>query len=299
MSATALKIIAVFCMTLDHMAVYLDAPLFLRYPGRFAAVIFFFCAAESTVRTHDRRKYLLRLYQMSLLMAGLSVAVPFVLGGWFTSQQFFPPESNIFTALVPGVWLISILEDTKNAPAARKRRLLRYTLWQLASVPVWFILEIFITEPLHLPDGLLPAAMGSVFLSEGGLWLAVQIPLFYFLRGDRKKLAAGFLAYCAVYTAVFLPQIPGRMFWFVNAHFPRYSELINNCLGMFGLSAMEQVIPLKESLLEVHFQCFMVLALPLLLAYNGERGKGMKKFFYIYYPAHIYALWLIQHILNP
>ncbi|MBQ5339323.1 MAG: hypothetical protein J6Z40_09180 [Oscillospiraceae bacterium] len=45
MSATTLKIIAAICMTLDHLSTFLGAPLPLRYIGRSAAVIFFFCAA--------------------------------------------------------------------------------------------------------------------------------------------------------------------------------------------------------------------------------------------------------------
>ena len=104
MSATGLKIIAVICMTLDHLSTYLNAPLPLRYIGRIAAVIFFFCAAESAVHTHDRKKYLLRLYAMSLLMTALSVVVPFILNGWFsTGKYFLSPSNNIFTELLPGV----------------------------------------------------------------------------------------------------------------------------------------------------------------------------------------------------
>ena len=102
MSATTLKIIAVICMTLDHLSTFLGAPLSLRYIGRIAAVIFFFCAAESAVHTHDRKKYLLRLYKMSLLMTVLSVVVPFILTGWFPDKSFLPPENNIFTELLPG-----------------------------------------------------------------------------------------------------------------------------------------------------------------------------------------------------
>ena len=99
MSSTALKMIAVLCMTLDHLSTYLNAPLSLRYIGRIAAVIFFFCAAESAVHTHDRKRYLLRLYKMSLLMTVLSVVIPFILGGWFTSKDFRPLTNNIFTEL--------------------------------------------------------------------------------------------------------------------------------------------------------------------------------------------------------
>ena len=36
------------------------------------------------------------------------------------------------------------------------------------------------------------------------------------------------------------------------------------------------------------------LAVPLIGAYNGQRGRKMKYFFYIFYPAHLLALWLIR-----
>lgn len=38
--------------------------------------------------------------------------------------------------------------------------------------------------------------------------------------------------------------------------------------------------------------------IPLLLAYNGQRGRSMKWFFYAYYPAHIVVLGLLQMVLG-
>lgn len=43
---------------------------------------------------------------------------------------------------------------------------------------------------------------------------------------------------------------------------------------------------------------FMWLALPFILLYNGERGRGMKYLFYIYYPAHVYILAIAASLLG-
>ena len=43
-------------------------------------------------------------------------------------------------------------------------------------------------------------------------------------------------------------------------------------------------------------QMFVALTIPLLKRYNGRRGswKGMKWFFYLYYPAHLVVCGLIR-----
>jgi hypothetical protein len=34
------------------------------------------------------------------------------------------------------------------------------------------------------------------------------------------------------------------------------------------------------------------------MLYNGKRGSGSKYFFYIFYPAHIYLLYLIAWLIR-
>jgi len=44
-------------------------------------------------------------------------------------------------------------------------------------------------------------------------------------------------------------------------------------------------------------QGFMALSIIPILLYNGEKGKGMKYFFYIYYPLHIILLYIISTLI--
>lgn len=295
MSSTNLKIIAVICMTLDHLSTYLNAPLPLRYIGRIAAVIFFFCAAESAVHTHNRKKYLIRLYAMSLIMTALSVVVPFILNSVVTTGRYFlPPSNNIFTELLPGVWIVDILESTKSNPKKRKKRFRNFILYQLATIPIWFVCEMTLGDRLHLPEQAYMWPLGSLFMSEGNIWLTLLIPLFYCWRHSKKKLTVGYLSFCIIYTLITVPQLPAHIFWFTNTHIPQLSATVGNLFSVLGFDAMQGIVPLHESLLQYNFQCFMILALPLLLLYNGKRGKGHKRFFYVYYPTHIYVLYIAQ-----
>ena len=44
-------------------------------------------------------------------------------------------------------------------------------------------------------------------------------------------------------------------------------------------------------------QWMMVIALPLILKYNNEKGPGMKYFFYIFYPAHTFLLFYLANFV--
>ena len=45
-------------------------------------------------------------------------------------------------------------------------------------------------------------------------------------------------------------------------------------------------------------QFWMILFLPFIFLYNGQRGKPMKHFFYVYYPLHVFVLMFIGQLLH-
>lgn len=45
-------------------------------------------------------------------------------------------------------------------------------------------------------------------------------------------------------------------------------------------------------------QWMMVFSIIPLFFYNGEKGRGDKNFFYIFYPAHIYLLYILASLLH-
>lgn len=47
-----------------------------------------------------------------------------------------------------------------------------------------------------------------------------------------------------------------------------------------------------------NIQWGMVFSIIPLYFYNGEKGRGDKNFFYIFYPTHIYLLYILASLLH-
>lgn len=64
-------------------------------------------------------------------------------------------------------------------------------------------------------------------------------------------------------------------------------------LQVAALAALSGIVYLADG----SFQWMMCLAAVPMLLYNGKRGRGMKYFFYIFYPVHIGILYIISTVL--
>lgn len=236
LSGSALKMIAVITMLIDHTAaailwnVYIhpNIPLargtklysvyllyrVMRGIGRCAFPIFCFMLVEGFRYTHSRRKYAIRLFLFALISE-----VPFDLALY--DVPFYWHHQNVIFTLFLGLLMMMTWEklgDVIRHPALRT---------------------------------------GLQFLTAFGWGMAA-----YLLKTDYdyKGIALILVFYLFRYT--------------------RITQVTGGALVMFW----EWPSVLSSSVL--------------LLLYNGKKGRGHKYFFYVFYPLHLFLLYLLSYLFR-
>lgn len=86
---------------------------------------------------------------------------------------------------------------------------------------------------------------------------------------------------------------------FFGVILPLFALLSENKNSRILLYFIGTVIFCAASSVRISYIWFALFAIPLLCLYNGKRGKHkLKYFFYIFYPAHLVILYLIQLLLS-
>lgn len=174
--------------------------------------------------------------------------------GWFPRSDNVALMANIFATLFLITVYLTIIDYLGKG--IKERRITPIVLGILGLVlPV--ALGIFMMMNLHIP-GMIHAIflLPTPMMVEGGPVFILLGILFYLTR-DKKTLQL------ILYALVSIALIPWQNF---------------SLQGLFYNN----------------FQWLMIGALPLLALYNGQRGKGMKYLFYVFYPVHIYALYILS-----
>lgn len=309
MSATALKILALILMTIDHIGAYIpDMPICLRWIGRIAAPLFFFCAAEGITHTRDKKSYLKRLWKMSMAMVLIESVLP-PLAEMLLSVKISGFDNNIFLSIFQGTLVVYLLEESKGDKIKRAKYIFGYVWYQLALLIVYVIWENF--DPISalglygLPilcdlQRFVFTALGSVLCMEGSIILTSVIVLFYLCRDSKKRLAVSYSIYCIAYFIIFVPQLPLKAVHLMGSIGVPYPiiQLFSTLCTLLGFNTIFSAGDFTQSLLYVNFQWFMIFALPFMLMYNSEKGRGLKNLFYVYYPLHLVLLYTIGAFLR-
>lgn len=268
LSGTALKLIAAASMLLDHIAYFFDftgrVPSWFTAAGRLAAPLYLFCLAEGFAHTRSRGRYFLRIYLLSAAMASVRFCMQY--GGIGVRGDGFYPQNSMLTTFV-------ILMIVWQGVDLLRRRQLLPGLVAVAAPLLWPFAasRIFAALPAFAPQiGYVCTAWLPLWGMTGDTSLPVLLMglLIYPLRAHRRIQAA---------------WVAGVSFLY---HFLLVFLVVRGQQG-FAFSQM----------FTVYVEWMQVFAVPLMLCYNGQRGRGLRAFFYTFYPAHIAVLYALSCLL--
>ena len=279
MSIFCLKIIAIVCMLLDHIAYFFpDMPVPFHWIGRLAAPIFVFCVVNSMEYTHSQHKYLLRLYFFSVIVS--------------IFQMFSSVDLNIIRALFTIGLLIYFFENRFTDIKKCKKMIILYILYQILTCIICAILIIYSTSSTeNFFVYLFPALLGNILLMEGGLiWVFIGL-LFYFFKKNKSKLTICYIFMVTLYEFCLATNYVNRFISKVGC-----IPLIGHNLEEFLVTFFTSIIgfdPISAggNILFEQYQWMMIFSLPLILCYNQKQGLKIKYAFYVFYILHIFILW--------
>lgn len=299
-----LKMIALVCMFVDHFAVVIllsflkahnihpqigvffpDAGIginiavfiyeILRSVGRIAFPLFAFMIAEGVSHTRSKLKYGLRL-----LILALVSEIPFNMA--LNHSIAYTGQQNVFWTLLLGNIAISV---SAGLDILKERK-------EINPVNAYILEGIVFT--VSCLEGFL------VKVDYGILGVLTIIVIYLIMRGNMRKAGIYASLGCIAYLIIDICT---------NYSGNYYDYLI--ALGIVAAVDMIIATPLlgdrKIKALGAacmilcigwYSEAFALMSVPLVMCYNGRRGKQNKIFFYLFYPVHLILLVLLCMMLK-
>ena len=268
MNSFQLKVIALLFMTFDHIAYMLgeiiEVPFWFHLIGRLSAPIFIFMCANGYRYTHNKIAYMKRLYLWAALMN---------VGNYIANTYFAHPKgamviNAIFSTMFFIVYYLYALETISKGRKNPKQMIKGIMLFIIPILLSGVVLGVMTLHQMaefkyfNIIFVVLTTLVPTPVLAEGSfIWIILGVGFYYCLQNKKAMVI--------------------------------FYSIVS---GFFLFSAIGGGLTI-ENLFMINNQWFMIFTLPFLLAYNNEKGKGMKYLFYVYYPLHLYVLLAIAHLL--
>lgn len=264
-TGTGLKIIALVTMLLDHIHYFFGftgwIPEWFSMVGRLSAPLFLFCVVEGFSHTSNRRRYYLRIWAIA---AGMGLVQFLMFCGVGVRPDGFIPMN-----------------------AAMKNFAILMIIWQGMD---WLQQRRFgrgiaaVLLPLLVPYGIVFAIMRFPALST-------PLSLLCYTVLPAWPTATEF-SVCELIVGVALYALRNRRAWqasaFAAIHFAWY-------FGYMALRLWRGVPGFAfAQMFTTYYEWMGIFAALLMLLYNGQRGAGLKRLFYVFYPAHVYILYALS-----
>ena len=266
LSGFQLKYIALITMVFDHIHYFFDytgkIPIWFAIIGRLAAPLFLFSVIEGFIHTRNRKKYFLKIYALAILMGFIQFGFyqflhPLVRPDGFFPQNMMLSSFAILLVALQGIAWIQEKKYLKGIPT-----LLFPILLPWLMVPFYLLGQdkpIFTLFLNFLNFTVLPT---HTSISDGGTWLLLTGIAMYLCHKNLKKEVLAFVSVSLVWV----------------------------------LMAIVLSRPSFHDLMFKYIEWMEIFAAPLMFCYNGQRGKGSKYLFYVFYPTHIYLLYALSVI---
>ena len=266
-----LKYLALIFMVLDHIHYFFEytgmIPIWFSWLGRLAAPLFLFCLVEGFTHTHDKKKYFLKIYSISIIMGLIRFGFYNVFDFAVRGDGFIPANAMLSSFVVLLVVLMGI-------ELIRQKKFLFGILAVVIPVilPYLFIYFVYIPYTDNHTVNILASLINFTILplhtmiQDGGTLTLIEGVILYLFSFCKNKNA--------------------RIYAFVIFELLYGIGLVSLAIGSFNV----------HTLIFEAYEWMSVFSAIFMLCYNGERGHGNSRFFYLFYPAHIYVLYGISLI---
>ena len=283
MSTFALKIFALICMVIDHIGAFIPGmPVQMRWIGRLAAPIFMFCLCEGMDHTSNEKKYLARLYSAGVIMAFI--------------QYFTGLTANIFRTLFVIACNLFFIRHIREGKKEYIKYYLVYLLYQLSTISLFGYL--YMRNQSDLIRRLICALAGSAAFCEGSVAFVILGIVIYLCKDNKIKLLLGVTICSGIYGLLTLTNLTTALTDPIIAmsRDPARTNRIIQYGFYVSFSAFRPGVTGRNPFTE-QYQWMMVFSVIPMLMYNGEKGRSMKWFFYVFYVVHLVILWYIGKML--
>lgn len=261
-----IKFLALVLMLLDHIHYIFEftgkIPVVFSWLGRISGGLFLFTMVEGYSHTSNKKKYFMRIYAMSIFMGIIKYILEFT-PALQRGDGFFP-INGIFQSFVVLIVIFTGIDLFKENKIKG--------VLTIISPFVFPFIYMYIIQALNIGINIkniifiiISTLIPSPFMVEGGIFILFSGIILYLFRKNRKKQALFFFLFHFLWMTI-LPIL--------------YIE------------------PMSLKLMFTDYYEWMgAFASIIMLMYNGEKGRSMKWLFYIFYPAHIYILYILSLIL--
>lgn len=266
MDTFKLKVLAITLMLIDHIGAVFISPysnywlnFVFRAIGRLAFPIFVFLIVEGFNHTRSVKKYLIRLGAFALISE-----IPFDLAfyHYHNGTNAVTDIKDMFHSAAGFRMVLNNFNAHQNVFFTLFLGLLLITLMSIIDekFPKKNFFDLAASNTI---DGLLTVAFcAAAFLLRTDYDVAgiLLIVAFYLFRGSKSMLA--------ISTLIIMGTLQSDYHNFF---------ITGNVFEIISTLAALAIIPIGF--------------------YNGEKGKNIKYFFYIFYPAHLFCLFLINILI--